>query len=146
MCLIVIQHSNIFLLLWTFLFRIGPIAHYWLPRCQYNVTEWCAMLVCDIVHQCASHQCPLVQSRSKTLAQTHAPHELVYRLILEINKNLISSRMAEKLPMRRKAIYTTNQPDSAIGYQASMLGEYVGGLKVFHYVFMFSSSFLILIF
>ena len=27
---------------------------YWLARCQYNVTELCVMINCDIVHQCAS--------------------------------------------------------------------------------------------
>lgn len=32
-------------------FLVGP---YWLARCQYNVTEWCAILICDIVRQCAS--------------------------------------------------------------------------------------------
>lgn len=30
---------------------VGP---YWLAQCQYNVTEWLAMLICDIVGQCAS--------------------------------------------------------------------------------------------
>ena len=60
------------------------------------------MLICDTVIQCAStlkarHQCALLQSNSKTLAQTYAPHEPVHRLILEIKKNLISSGMDEKI-------------------------------------------------
>lgn len=46
---------------------------YWLARCQFNVTEWCAMLICDIAHQCAStlsRQC----ADQKHLHKTHAPH------------------------------------------------------------------------
>ena len=46
------------------------------------------MLIWDIVHQCVTSrlQCALVQSRSKTLAKTHAAHEREHRLFLEINK------------------------------------------------------------
>ena len=29
-----------------FFLAVGP---YWLARCQYNVTEWHAVLICDIV-------------------------------------------------------------------------------------------------
>ena len=31
-----------------FFLAVGP---YWLARCQYNVTEWHAVLICDIVCQ-----------------------------------------------------------------------------------------------
>ena len=31
-----------------FFLIVGP---YWLARCQYNVTEWHAVLICDIVCQ-----------------------------------------------------------------------------------------------
>ena len=35
-----------------FFLAVGP--YLLLALCQYNVTEWCVMLICDIVHQCAS--------------------------------------------------------------------------------------------
>ena len=74
-----------------FFLAFGP---YWLARCQYNVTEWCNMLICDIVHQSAStlkspSVCTSIKLiKKKLLPQTHAPHERVYRLIFEVIKKL----------------------------------------------------------
>ena len=91
---------------------VGP---YWLVRCQYNVTEMCALLICDIVHQFAStlkvaisaHYYKAIQ-KPKALAQTRTPHKLMSRLILEINKLELRREWQKNCRCEVKQ-YATNQ-------------------------------------